>query len=133
MTRLSGLGGDECLLFVYNTYLVVTAFAALMNGVAATLNFARAESVVAVADRLRIARRWMLPFGILLISGAVGLLVGTVVPAVGRAAAIGLVLYFVCAVTAHLRAHDRQVGGALLFLLVAAAALVTDIACRNPW
>lgn len=115
------------------TYLVVTAFVALMNGYAATLNFVRAESVEAVADRLQIAHRWMLPFGILLASGAVGLLIGTVVPAVGVAAAIGLVLYFICAVAAHLRAHDNQVGGALFFLLMATAALVTNVAYRKPW
>jgi hypothetical protein len=33
------------------------------------------------------------------------------VPALGTAAAIGLVLYFICAVTAHLRVRDRQIGG----------------------
>lgn len=115
------------------TYLVVTAFAALMNGYAATLNFVRAESVIAVADRLQIAHRWMLPFGILLAFGAVGLLVGTAVPAVGMAAAIGLVLYFICAVAAHLRAHDTQVGGALFFLLIATAALVANVAYHDPW
>lgn len=115
------------------TYLVVTAFAALMNGYAATLNLVRAESVIAVADRLQIAHRWMLPFGILLAFGAVGLFVGTAVPAVGMSAAIGLVLYFICAVAAHLRAHDNQVGGALFFLLIATAALGTNIAYRKPW
>lgn len=130
---MSGSRGDRCLVSMHITYLVVTALAALMNGYAATLNFAHAESVEAVADRLQIARRWMLPFGILLASGAVGLLVGLAVPAVGMAAAGGLIGYFICAVAAHLRAHDRQVGGALFFLLLAAAALVTNIAYRNPW
>lgn len=114
------------------TYLVVTCFAALMNGYAAMLSFARAESVEAVADRLQIAHRWMLPFGILLAAGAVGLLVGTAVPAVGMSAAIGLCLYFSCAVAAHLRAHDTQVGGALFFLLMAAAALVANLGYDQP-
>ena len=50
-----------------------------------------------------------------------------------RSAAIGLVLYFVCAVTAHLRVRDRQIGGAVVFLLLAAAALTTDIAYHNRW
>jgi hypothetical protein len=70
----------------------------------------------------------MLPFGTLLASGAVGLLAGLAVPALGTAAAIGLVLYFTCAVTAHLRVHDRHIGAAVFFLLLAAAALTTNVA-----
>jgi uncharacterized membrane protein YjjP (DUF1212 family) len=113
------------------TYLVVTTLAAFMNGYAATLSLIGAESVKAVSDRLQSSRRWMLPFGVLLASGAVGLLVGLAVPVLGAAAAVGLTVYFICAVTAHLRAHDAQVGGALFFLLVAMAALVIDVAYRT--
>jgi hypothetical protein len=51
----------------------------------------------------------------------------------GAAAAIGLVLYFICAVTAHLRVGDRHVGGAAFFLLLAAAALITNVAYHNDW
>ena len=109
------------------TYLVITVLAALANGYAASLNFAGADSVKVVADRVRVSRGWMVPLGTLLAAGAVGLLTGLVVPALGRAAAIGLVLYFLCAVTAHLRVGDRQVGGAVSFLLLAAAALTADL------
>ncbi len=115
------------------TYVVVTSLTALMNGYAATLNFIGAESVKAVADRVEVSQRWMVPFGILLASGAVGLLLGMAVPVLGTAAAIGLILYFICAVTAHLRAHDTQIGGAMFFLLLAVAALVTNVAYRDPW
>ena len=114
-------------------YLVITIMAALANGYAACLDFVGAESVKAVADRVRVSRRWMVPLGALLASGAVGLLAGIAVPALGTAAAIGLVLYFICAVTAHLRVRDRQIGGAVFFLLLAAAALTTDLANRNRW
>lgn len=110
---------------MYVIYLATTALAALANGYAATLNFVGAGSVKVVADRVRVSRRWMVPLGILLAGGAVGLLVGLAVPALGTAAAIGLVLYFVCAVSAHLRVGDRQIGGAVFFLLLATAALVT--------
>ena len=114
-------------------YLVTTILAALANGYAASLNFAGAESVEVVADRVQVSRRWMVPFGALLAAGAVGLLTGFAVPALGTAAAIGLVLYFICAVTAHARVRDRQMGGAVFFLLLAAAALTTDVAYRNHW
>jgi hypothetical protein len=110
------------------TYLAVTALAAAANGYAAALNFAGAESVKAVADRVRVSQRWMVPLGALLACGAAGLLTGLAVPALGMAAAVGLVVYFMCAVTAHLRAHDRQLGGAVFFLLLATAALTTNVA-----
>jgi len=116
---------------MYVIYLVTTIAAALANGYAACLDFAGAESVKAVADRVRVSRRWMVPLGTLLAAGAVGLVAGFAVPALGTAAAIGLVLYFICAVTAHLRVHDRQLGGAVFFLILAAAALTTALVYRD--
>jgi hypothetical protein len=114
-------------------YLVITVLAVLANAYAASLNFVGAQSVKVVADRVQIPRPWMVPLGTLLASGAGGLLVGLVVPALGTAAAIGLVLYFLCAVTAHLRVRDRQIGGAAFFLLIAAAALIAALAYHNHW
>jgi len=114
-------------------YLVTTILTALANGYAACLNFVGAESVKVVADRVQVSREWMVPLGTLLASGAVGLLTGFAVPALGTAAAICLVFYFICAVTAHLRVRDHEIGGALFFLLVAAVALTTDLAYRNHW
>jgi len=112
-------------------YLASTIVAALANGYAASLGFVGAESVKVVADRVRVSRRWMIPLGMLLASGAVGLLAGMAVPALGTAAATGLVLYFTCAVTAHLRVRDRQIGAAVFFLLLAAAALTTGLAYHH--
>jgi hypothetical protein len=113
------------------TYLVTTILAALASGYAAALNFVGAESVKLVADRVQVSRAWMVPLGTLLASGAVGLLTGFAVPALGTAAAIGLVVYFICAVSAHLRVRDRQIGGAVFFLGLAAAALASDLAYQN--
>jgi SNF family Na+-dependent transporter len=118
---------------MHATYLVTTILAALATGCAACLNFVGAESVKLVADRVHVSRRWMVPLGTLLASGAVGLLAGLAVPALGTAAAIGLVVYFICAVTAHLRVRDGQIGGAVFFLLLAAAALTTDVAYHHHW
>ena len=115
------------------TYLATTILAALANGYAASLNFVGAESVKVVADRVQVSRRWMVPLGTLLASGAVGLLVGFAVPALGTAAAIGLVVYFICAVSAHLRVGDRQIGGAVFFLLLAVAALTASVDYHNHW
>ena len=109
-------------------YIVITLLAAAANGYAACLNFIGAESVNAVADRLQVSRKWMIPFGTLLASGAAGLLIGFAVPVLGKAAAIGLILYFVCALSAHIRARDPQVGGAVSFLVLAIAALIANVA-----
>jgi hypothetical protein len=109
-------------------YVVTTILAALACGYAAFMNFVGAESVKAAADRVHVSQKWMIPFGFLLASGALGLLVGLAVPALGYAAGIGLVLYFVCAVTAHLRARDPQIAGAVSFLVLVTAALATGLA-----
>jgi hypothetical protein len=107
-------------------YVVVVAVTALATSYAAVLNFVGAQSVKEVADRLRVSRRWMIPFGTLLAAGAIGLVAGFAVPVLGEAAAIGLVLYFVCAIGAHMRARDRNIGGAVSFLVLAVLALIAE-------
>jgi hypothetical protein len=69
----------------------------------------------------------MVPFGTLLAAGAVGLIAGFVAPMIGALAAGGLVVYFIGAVGAHLRAGDTGFGGAVFFLILAAGALGTNI------
>jgi hypothetical protein len=133
MALMSGSSGHACLRGMYTFYLVITVLAALANGYAAALNFVGAESVKVVADRVQVSQKWMIPFGVLLASGAIGLLIGFTVPVVGTAAAIGLVLYFICALGAHMRAHDRGFGGAVSFLALAVAALTADLAYHNHW
>jgi hypothetical protein len=130
---MSGFSTDACLMGMHVTYVVTTALAALMNGYAAFLNFSGAESVKVVADRVRVPRGWMVPLGTLLACGAVGLLAGFAVPVLGAAAAVGLVVYFICAVNAHIRVGDRQIGGAVFFLLLAAGALTTNVAYHTNW
>jgi hypothetical protein len=114
-------------------YIAVTIVAALANGYAASLNFAGAESVKEVAGRVRVSQRWMVPLGTLLAAGAIGLLIGFAEPALGGAAAVGLIVYFLCALSAHIRARDTGFGGAVFFLLLAAGALVTNLASHGHW
>jgi hypothetical protein len=63
------------------------------------------------------------------IAGALGLLVGIRYPPLGLAAAIGVVVYFVLAVGAHLRKRDfKGVPNALVLLVFAVLALVVRLA-----
>jgi hypothetical protein len=115
------------------TYVVITISAALANGYAACLNFVGANSVKVVADKVQVSQKWMIPLGVLLACGALGLLTGLAVPVLGTAAGIGLVLYFVCAVSAHVRVRDPKIAGAVSFLVLAVAALIADLGAHNRW
>lgn len=100
-------------------------------GYAALLNFTHNTSIVAVSERLEVPTSWMARLGALLAAGSIGLLVGLALPAIGTAAAIGLVLYFVCAAGAHMRAHDARASSWInwaVFFLLAVAALVVGLA-----
>ena len=129
----SGSRSRACLMGMDIAYVVVTIMVALANSYAAVLNFAGAESVKVTADRVRVSQKWMIPFGILLACGAVGLLTGFAVPALGTAAAIGLVAYFISALSAHIRVHDPKVAGAVSFLVMAVAALVVGLGYHYHW
>jgi uncharacterized membrane protein YphA (DoxX/SURF4 family) len=66
------------------------------------------------------------------LAGAVGLVLGIWWPAMGVAAGVGLVLYFVAATVAHLRVGDvKGVGPAAFMLVLAAGALALRILTRG--
>ncbi|MFL1377964.1 MULTISPECIES: DoxX family protein [unclassified Nocardiopsis] len=81
------------------------------------------------ADLLGVPHTWIPVLGSLLGAGALGLLVGAAVPAVGLAAAAGLVLYFAGALVTHLRAGDLHLGAWALFFGASALALAAHL----PW
>jgi DoxX-like family len=114
-------------------YVAITILAALAYSYAASLNFVGAESVKVIADKVQVSQRWMVPLGTLLASGAIGLVIGFAVPALGVAASIGLVMYFVCALGAHIRVRDHQIAGAVAFLVLAVAALIAGLGHHNHW
>ncbi|MFD4293461.1 DoxX family protein [Rhodococcus sp. NPDC058505] len=114
---------------MFTAYVTVTAAAVLANGYAAVADFLQTNAAVANAVRVGLSRSWLLPLGLVKAAGVVGLLVGIVVPAIGVAAAVGLVLYFTCAVAAHLRVRwYRTLPFPAGFLLLAVAALVLRVA-----
>lgn len=86
-------------------YLTFTLVAAAMVGFSAFSVFARAKWVVEPLAEYGVPRRWWPWLGAAKAAGAVGLVVGLFVPAIGVAAAVGLVLYFLGAVITVLRAR----------------------------
>ena len=80
-----------------------------------------------------IHRKWVPVLGMLLAAGTTGLLAGLAVPLLGTLAASGLVLYFIGAITAHLRVGSRNIVGGIGFLTTAAAALTLGLADHGPW
>jgi len=117
---------------MYTAYVVVTLLAIAANtfsGVAALVHF---KPILPGMVKAGVPESWLtFPIGTLKTAGAVGLLLGVIgVPLIGTAAAVGLILFFVCAIYTHMRAGDYspQFGLAIGFLLLAVAALVLDLA-----
>jgi hypothetical protein len=114
---------------MFSAYVVVTLMAIAANTFAATADFMRLKFVLITAAKVGVPESWLPMLGILKAAGALGLLLGLIgVPLIGTAAAVGLILFFVCAITAHLRARYYSIGPAVTFLLLAVAALVLGLA-----
>ena len=108
---------------MFITYIVVTILTAAANIFSATLDFIRYKPILINMAKAGVSGSWITTLGFLKAAGALGLLVGIGVPAVGIAAATGLVLFFIGAIIIHLRGHDYSFGLAIVFLLLAIAAL----------
>ena len=113
---------------MFTAYIVVTLLAAAANIFSATLDFIRYKPILINMARVGVPESWITILGILKAAGALGLLVGIGVPLIRIAAAVGLILFFVGAIVTHLRAHDYSFGLAVVFLLLAVAALVLRVA-----
>jgi DoxX-like family len=112
--------------------LAAAVVAAAMNMWAAALDFRRAETAVANAAKVEVPASWLLPLGALKFAGALGLIAGIVVPLIGVAAAIGLVLFFVCAIFAHLRVSWYEtLPFPIMFLSFALVALILGLASTD--
>jgi hypothetical protein len=118
---------------VFAAYLTVTILGVVFNGAAAVTYLIGHEYPKSQADMKGIPRKFVPVLGALLAAGTVGLLAGLAVPLLGTLAACGLVLYFIGAITAHLRVGSRDIVGGIVFLATAVAALILGLADRGPW
>ncbi|MFK0249663.1 DoxX family protein [Amycolatopsis azurea] len=110
-------------------YVIVTVFGAFMAAFSAASIFFRAKWVVQPLADYGVPRTWWTPLGVAKAAGALGLIAGLWVPALGVAAGIGLVLYFAGAVITVLRAHwASHVAFPLMYMAPVAASLVLGFA-----
>lgn len=119
---------------VYVIVGLVAVAANLFSGICAITRFKpimRQLSPVLVTAG--VPESWLVfPIGTLKTAGALGVLLGVIgVPLVGTAAAIGLILFFVCAAYTHIRVSDFSSTfflGSCFFLPLAVATLALDLA-----
>ena len=114
-------------------HVAVTILAIVANAGITVADLARARFVLANSASVGVPESWLTPLALLKGAGAAGLLLGLLgVPWIGTAAAAGLVLFFVGAVVAHVRAAMvwPSVAFPALYLLLAAGSLVLGLAVR---
>jgi hypothetical protein len=119
-------------------YVVVGLLAIAANATSGILALVHFKPILPGMVKAGVPESWLtFPIGTLKTAGAVGLLLGLVgVPLIGTAAAIGLVLFWVCAAYTHLLARDYSwtlFFGAGFFLPLAVAALALGLASSGVW
>jgi len=113
---------------VFTAYVIVTVVAVVANAGIAVADLMGARFVLANSAEVEVPASWIPGLAVLKAAGAAGLLIGLLgVRALGIAAAVGLVLFFVGAVVAHVRTrvfHNIAFPAGYLSLNAAALALV---------
>ncbi|MFD3806317.1 DoxX family protein [Streptomyces sp. NPDC058611] len=96
----------------------------------ATATLSRNDQVMASMRKVGVPEAWLPRLAALKAAGAVGLVAGLWFTPLGIAAAVGVTLYFIGAVIAHLRVKDYELAPAAILTLVAAAALVLRVTAQ---
>lgn len=112
---------------MFIAYAVVGILLALALSASAVLTFTRNEAVTASMAKVRVPASWFPRLASLKAAGAVGLLIGLVVPWIGSAAAVGVALYFIGAVITHVRVKDFEIAAPVILTLLAVTALVLRV------
>ena len=116
---------------MFTAYVVITVVASAATAYAATVDFVQPEWVLTNMARLGVPRSWLFSLGAAKAAGALGLLVGIVLPVVGVAAGVGLVLFFLGAVVTVVRARWFAHYYPVVFLLLAVGALAARLAALS--
>lgn len=108
---------------------IVSALLAALLAAAAVRTLTHEEGVVASYARAGVPEDKLNLLAAVLLAGAAGLLLGLLWAPIGVAAAMGVVCYFVAAITFHIRAGDaRNLPTPLAFEAIAVVALALRLA-----
>jgi DoxX-like family len=111
-------------------YFTTTLIAIAANGFSGIAALLRFRPIMPGMARAGVPESWLVfPIGTLKTLGTLGLAAGLALHPLGLAAAIGLVLFFVCAIYTHIRVSDYgpQFGLAIAFLTINVAVLVLGV------
>jgi hypothetical protein len=113
-------------------YIIVAGIFAIMLAMSARMKLVQDPlAVEVIGGVVGVPLRFFPVLAVLEIAGAVGLVVGIGLKALGVAAAACLVAYFIVAVTSHLRKRDLvpgHVGPPIVMLVISTAALALTLA-----
>lgn len=112
---------------LFTAYVAVSILTAVANVFSATMDFVRPERLLIAMAEADVPESWLPTLGALKAAGALGLLVGIVVPPIGMAAAVGLVVFYISAIITHLRVRDYSFGLQYVFFFLAVATLVLGL------
>ncbi len=106
-------------------HTALTLIAIVLNAGIGLADLAKAKFVLATSQAVDVPPSWLPVLGTLKLAGAAGLTLGLAgIEPIGAAAAIGLILFYLGAIIAHVRARKFATGAApLLFLGLAVATL----------
>jgi hypothetical protein len=97
----------------------------VLNAAIGVADLLKARFVLATSAAVDVPPGWLPMLGTLKLAGAAGLLLGLLgVPVIGVAAAIGLILFYIGAIAAHVRARKFATGAAPLVFLGLAVATI---------
>lgn len=112
-------------MFIATVIVTVLLATGLLASTTATVT--KNPKIVAQFTELDIPLRALPALATATFAGAVGIVAGLWFAPLGIAAGIGLIIYFIGAVSTHLRKNDREIAPAGLFLILAAVGLVLRI------
>ena len=105
--------------------MLVSVLLAVLLVFTALRKLSHRPEVVATYTRVGVPEDRLDRLAWILLAGAAGLIAGLLWPPIGVAAGIGLVVYFLLAIAAHIRANDaRNLVAPVVMELLAVASLV---------
>lgn len=108
-------------------YLAVTVLLSGMLIYSAMAMYFRASWIISAMSRVGVPESWLPALAALKAAGAVGLLVGIVIPVIGLAAAAGVTLFFSGAIITHIRARWGLPAPVPFFVMAVAALALRAI------